>query len=240
MSEKSAIIDSYENDKLPVILIENDDTKTVQYLYIRIGILGGTNLVLLSNNKFYITENINEIQSKCEINFVDIISTINNVKVLESKIGDLLKLQTGNQSSIVDAINNVNQYVSNSRRTAGYIDYLAIDKRDLASLEEVEDCAIAFVLVDNNFVYYSEAANEWLNLPVGWQMLPNIVRDKSQLTNKLTGVLFDSTVYTNYEPVNLLLSEMVGNEYIVRNIIKENKSGVLIYTPRGYVYTYSY
>ena len=238
-SGQLSIIKTYEDNEIP-ITVTDISGKTIHYIIIRIGIINGLNILVLDNNKIYITENIKEVSYKEELNIHEIYSAITSLKDLESKIGDLLKLQTGNRSSIVNAINNINQHISNSRRTAGYIDYLAIDKKELASLEGVDDCAIGFVLTDSNFVYYSKAANEWLNLPAGWQMLPNIVRNKSQLSNKLTGVLFDSKVYNNYEPVHVVEYETVGNEYIVRNIIKENKSGILVYTPRGYVYTYSY
>ena len=236
-SGQLSIIETYEDNEIP-ITVTNVSDKSIHYVRVRIGITNGLNILLVSNNKIYITENIKEVSYKEELNIYEIYSAITQLKELESKIGDLAKLNICNTSSLVNVINEMIGFVNTNKHIVGYIDYLAVTLDELSKIEPT-DLEIAFIVEEKGFRYYSEAEQEWLVLPSGWQKLSSIVRNKENLTDKLTGVLYDSKVYLNYEPVIYNSIETFGDEYPVRTIIKNNKSGSLIYTPRGYTYIYS-
>ena len=54
-SGQLSIIETYEDNEIP-ITVTNVSDKSIYYVRVRIGITNGLNILLVSNNKIYITD----------------------------------------------------------------------------------------------------------------------------------------------------------------------------------------
>lgn len=174
------------------------------------------NFLVLSNNKMYLTDNpLLGVTYKDEIKVKELFNNTEQIKALQEEI-DNLKL-----------------ILKSNKIITSYIEYL-VDENIVNF--DFKDLDRAFNINTKRWVYFSEALNEFIELPKDWQRLPKILRKEDEVnleSGETVGILESEKIYNIID--NQLIETTVeperpGTEYLVLN---DNRR--IIYTERGYL-----
>lgn len=242
-----AFVQTYAKDEVKI-----DFEGKLVPVRIRIGTNEGNQIVMLENGNFYLvpgfTKSVKHTDELVPYRATQLV--LGEIERVKNNIGKISALNTLNNNSLIDAINELQRELSVSRRIKGFIKYLSDDNIETFS-KDCKDLEIRYNNVTKSFEYYSEVG-EWLKLPKAWQKLKNIIRKSEDLPENpeigdTYGILENETIVAYHDEQWLevnVISDQAGDEYLVQHIYNNqfegNASGSVIYTPNGWVYLINY
>lgn len=242
-----AFVQTYAKDEVQI-----DFEGKLVPVRIRIGTNEGNQIVMLENGNFYLvtgfTKSIKHSDELVPYRATQLV--LEEIERLKNNIGKMSALNTLNNNSLIDAINELQREFSVSRHIKGFIKYLSDDNVETFS-KDCKDLEIRYNNVTKSFEYYSEVG-EWLKLPKAWQKLKNIIRKSEDLPENpeigdTYAILEDEKIVAYYDERWLevdVISDQPGDEYLVQHIYNKqfdgNATGSVIYTPNGWVYLINY
>lgn len=245
----TAVIKTYKEGEYPIEVLEKEGIQEEgglksAWVRVLIGIrdeaLEGVCILILSNNKIYVTNFLktNRVTYDEELDVGKLMSLSTMVQLHSKQIGTL----SGNLSWLLDA-------VKSPRRLIGKCTYVVMDDTQLGRLKP-EDLEYCFHFGKKRWLYYSKALDSWVLLPKGWQKLTNVERfdldiayqDTSILeVGETVGCLKTEKCYQwngeNWDEIAIPVNEP-GDEYLVQQLFTKEKVsvGTLLYTMTGWIY----
>ena len=229
--------------------IRVDGNKT--YARLRVGNFNGISLVFTVDGEAYVVSAKEwplAINSAYKLDMHEFVTYKQRWSQVLNQIGDFSKMKT-RQTSLIDAFNELLERVETPRHIVGWANYLVRKLDDYERITSIKDLDLMFNKMMNRWEYWSEPTESFISLPVGWQKLKYIVRDKMNLNHfdivdiengDMVGVIADDTVYRYDDDVLIKVSapkNEVGDEYIIQRAFDEDRvtNGILVYTNRGWV-----
>lgn len=246
---ETAIVKTYEVDEYPIDVVTEDSTITKESIRVLIGIrdqdLNGSYILILSNNKIYLTKSVkaNRLLSSEELSVGKILAMDTIIKLHSEQI-KLMSVK-------------LNEHVARtekSRRLIGSCDYFVLNDDQLKQIK-AKDLQRCFHYERGRWLYYSEALESWVLFPKGWQKLTNVERYNYDLRLEVEANKDNKDFYEVGETVGCLDTnkcyqwngevweeiadpkDEFGDEYVVKYMaIRDYTSGILVYSATGWLY----
>lgn len=240
--ENNALVKTFLPTEYPIEVYTKSKKVEEAYVRVLIGVceedLKGTYILILSNNKIYVTDSITSkrVMYDEELSVGDIVA-----------LTTASKLHTTQIKTITEELNSLKSKVACSRKLIGACEYLVFNDIDLKYLHP-KDFELCFHVGKNRWLYYSDAMASWVLLPKGWQKLTKVEREEPEIystyekeVGEAVGYLDTKNVYQfDGKTWNKIAepTDEIGDEYLVQYIhTNENTSkGSLIYTTTGWKY----